>query len=168
MRTFKSINDPEGYGAMVDETRRRMIFLLRAKEMTAGQLAEALGKTRQAIYHQMGILQKAGMAEVSREERVGHLIETYYRATAEVFLFQDGEVNRSKAQQMWSESLAALSKVVMPVRTDGEFVRKVANANAAMAKYGLPAELEEKLSRLDEPILLTNTRARDLAQLPLM
>lgn len=168
MRTFKSINDPEGYGAMVDETRRRMIFLLRAKEMTAGQLAEALGKTRQAIYHQMGILQKAGMAEVSREERVGHLIETYYRATAEVFLFQDGEVNRSKAQQMWSEALAALSKVGMPVRTDGEFVRKVAKANAAMAKYGLPAELEEKLSRLDEPILLTNTRARDLAQLALM
>ena len=168
LRTFKSISDPKGYGAMVDATRRRMIFLLRAKDMTVSQLAEALRRTPQAIYHQIGILQKVGMVEVAREERVGHLIETYYRATAEVFLFQDGEVNRAQSREMWSEALSALSRVGMPVRTDAEFVKMVARANAAMAKFRLPADLEEKLSRLDEPILLTNARARDLAQLALM
>lgn len=168
MRTFKSIDKPEGYEAMVDGTRRRMIFLLRAKDMTVSQLAEALRKTPQAIYHQIRILQKVGMVEVAREERVGHLIETYYRATAEVFLFKDGEVSRTQSQKIWSEALAALSKVGMKVRTDREFVRKVAKANAAMEKCGPPAELEEKLAKLDESILLTNSRARDLAQLALM
>ena len=153
---------------MADETRRRMIFMLRAKDMTVSQLAEALRKTPQAIYHQIRILQKVGMVEVAKEERVGHLVETYYRAAAEVFLFQDGEVGKAESEKMWSEALAALSKVGMPVRTDDEFVRKVAKANAAMAKCGPPAELEEKLAKLDESILLTNSRARDLAQLALM
>lgn len=153
---------------MADGTRRKIIFLLRAKDMTVSQLAEALGKTSQAVYHQIGILQSVGMVEVAREIRVKNFIETYYRATAEVFLFQDGEVNRAQSQEMWSEALAALSKVGMKVRTDAEFVEKIAKANEAMAKCGPPAELEEKLSELDESILLTNSRARDLAQLALM
>lgn len=153
---------------MIDGTRRKIIFFLRAKEMTVSQLADALGKSPQAVYHQVGILLSVGMVEVAREVRVKNFIETYYRATAEVFLFQDGKASESQSQKMWSEALAALSKVGMPVRTDAEFVQKVAKANEAMAKCGPPTELEEKLAKLDESVLLTNSRARDLAQLALM
>lgn len=153
---------------MADETRRKIIFLLRAKDMTVSQLAEALGKTPQAVYHQIGILQKVGMVEQSREVRVKNFIETYYRATAEVFLFQDGEVPKAESEKMWSGALAALAKVGMHVRTDEEFARKIAKANATIAHCGPPADFEEKLAELDEPTLLTNSRARDLAQLALM
>jgi DNA-binding transcriptional ArsR family regulator len=168
MRTFKSIRDPAGYEAMVDKTRRRIIFMLRAKDMTVSQLAEALRKTPQAIYHQISILRDVGMVEIAREERVKHFIETYYRATAEIFLFQDGEVSKAQSEAIWSEALAALSKVGMRVRTDDEFVHKVAKANAAIANCGPATDLEEKLAKLDESILLTNTRALDLARLALM
>ena len=168
MRTFKSISDPEGYEAMADGTRRKIIFLLRAKDMTVSQLAEALGKTPQAVYHQISILEGVGMVEVAREERVGHFIEKYYRATAEVFLFQDGKVTRAESEKMWSEALSALSKVGMRVRTDDEFVHRIAKANAAMAKCGPPPEFEERLAKLDESVLLTNSRALELARLALM
>ena len=168
MLTFKSIRDPEGYGAMADETRRKIIFLLRAKDMTVSQLAEVLRKTPQAIYHQISILQKVGMVEEAREVRVKNFIETYYRATAEVFLFQEGEVPMAESEKMWSEALAALAKVGVHVRQDEEFVRKIAKANTTIAHCGPPADLEEKLAKLDESTLLTNSRARDLAQLALM
>ena len=41
--------------------------------------------TPQAIYHHIKKLLPAEMVEVTREERVDNFIETYYRATAEVF-----------------------------------------------------------------------------------
>ena len=168
MLTFKSIRDHEGYGAKAAETRRKIIFLLRAKDMTVSQLAEVLRKTPQAIYHQLSILQKVGMVEEAREVRVKNFIETYYRATAEVFLFQEGEVPMAESEKMWSEALAALAKVGVHVRQDEEFVRKIAKANTTIAHCGPPDDLEEKLAKLDESTLLTNSRARDLAQLALM
>lgn len=168
MQTFKRISSPKGYEAMSDVTRRRIIFLLRAKEMTVSQLAEALRRTPQAIYHQIRILGDVGMVAVAREERVGHLIETYYRSTAEVFIFQDGELNKSESEKIWSEALAVLSKAGLAVRTDAEFVRKVARASSSMAKLALPEYLEEKIAHLDESILLSNTRALELASLGLM
>ena len=76
---------------MADDTRRRVIYLLRAKEMTVSQIASELQKTPQGIYHHIRKLLDAGMVEVAKEERVDHFIETYYRATAEVFEFIHGE-----------------------------------------------------------------------------
>src|SRR2546430_2988428 len=67
IRTFKYITDPKALDAVADETRRKLIYLLRAKEQTVSQLAEALGKTPQAIYHQIRKLTAAGLVEVARE-----------------------------------------------------------------------------------------------------
>src|SRR5207249_2735309 len=68
----------------------RIIYLLRAKEMTVSQIAGELNLTPQAIYHHIRKLRDAGMVEVAREERVDHFIETYYRATAEIFNMSHG------------------------------------------------------------------------------
>src|SRR5260370_38864260 len=76
---------------MNDGTRRKIIDLLRAKEMAVIQIAEQLEKTPQAIYHHIGKMLDTGLIEVAKEERIGHFIETYYRATAEFFMFTNGE-----------------------------------------------------------------------------
>src|SRR5438034_896562 len=81
---------------MDDDTRRRVVYLLRAKEMTVGQIHHELQLTPQAIYHHIRKLLDAGLVEVAKEERVGHFIETYYRATAEVFEFIHGEGGSEK------------------------------------------------------------------------
>ncbi len=85
MRSIKTINDPEAFKLLGDETRRKMVFLLRAKEMTVSQVAEEIDLTPQAVYHHIRKLVEGEMVEVSREVRVDHIIESYYRATAECF-----------------------------------------------------------------------------------
>ena len=82
MKSMITISDPEGFKLFADETRRRIVFLLRAKEMTVSQIAQEFNLTPQAVYHHIKRLVKGGMVEVTREVRVDHLIESYYRATA--------------------------------------------------------------------------------------
>ena len=91
MKAFKVIKDPEAFRLLADETRRRVIYLLRAKDMTVSQIAAELNLTPQAIYHHIRKMRDTGLVEVAREERVDHFIETYYRATAEIFNFSHGE-----------------------------------------------------------------------------
>jgi DNA-binding transcriptional ArsR family regulator len=90
MKAIKVVEDPEKFKLLADDTRRRIVFLLRATEMTVAQIASNLGVTPQAIYHHIKKLQDADLVMVEREERVGHLIESYYRATAEAFLCSVG------------------------------------------------------------------------------
>jgi len=59
--------------------------------MTVSQIAGELDFTPQAIYHHIRKMKKHGLVDVSREERVGHFIETYYRSAAEIFQFSLGE-----------------------------------------------------------------------------
>ena len=99
MRSFKVIKDPDAFQLLADETRRRIIYLLRAKEMTVAQIAEELKLTPQAIYHHIRKLKDADMVEVAREERVDHFIETYYRATAEMFNLAHGEAGSGKVME---------------------------------------------------------------------
>ncbi len=90
MRDRKVIRKTASIQLLADETRMKMIYLLRAKEMTVSQVAGELGLTPQTIYHHIKKLREADMVEVSREERMDHLTESYYRATAGMFYFTDG------------------------------------------------------------------------------
>ncbi len=93
MKSLKVISDPEAFQLLGDETRRKIVFLLRVKEMTVSQISAELNVTPQAVYHHIKKLQTAEMIEVTREERVGHLIESYYRTTAEVFICSVGNAS---------------------------------------------------------------------------
>jgi DNA-binding transcriptional ArsR family regulator len=90
MKAVKVVNDPKEFQLLADGTRRKIVFLLRAAEMTVSQISSNLGLTPQAIYHHIKKLLKADLVTVEREQRVGHLIESYYRATAEAFLCSVG------------------------------------------------------------------------------
>jgi DNA-binding transcriptional ArsR family regulator len=91
MKAFKVVTDPKAFQLLADGTRRKIVYLLRVKEMSVSQLAAELNLTPQAVYHHVKKLVKGGLVEVSREERCGHLIESYYRATAEMFSFSLGK-----------------------------------------------------------------------------
>ena len=110
MQHLKLIRDPEAFQLLGDETRRKIIFLLRVKEMTVSQIAADLNITPQAVYHHIKKLQKADLIEVAREERVGHLIESYYQATAESFMFHIGPTDPTQklAQEQVRNVLNAL------------------------------------------------------------
>lgn len=93
MQAVKVVADPEYFKLLADETRRKIIFLLRATEMTVTQIASNLNISRQTVYHHIEKLQEAGLVDVARTEQIGHLTESYYRATAEAFYCSIGSTS---------------------------------------------------------------------------
>jgi DNA-binding transcriptional ArsR family regulator len=150
LRAFKFVKDPEAWELMADDTRRRVVYLLRAKEMTVSQIAEQLQKTPQAIYHHIRKLLEKGLVEVGREERVDHFIETYYRAAAEVFEFVHGECeSKGYEEQRMRDSLQALGQVGVSAHVDEQTVSKMVELSHKMNELALKPTLEEKISKLE-------------------
>ncbi len=84
-RKVKVITDPKVIKLMLEDTRRKILQLLRNREMTISQLSEILGKTPQTVYHHIEKLKEAGLVEVKRTEMKGNLVEKYYGRTADAF-----------------------------------------------------------------------------------
>ena len=169
MRTFKSFSNPEAFEVLADETRRKMIYLLRAKEQTVSQLAAQLNVTAQAVYHQIKILQENGFVEVAKEERVGHFIETYYRATAEVFEFSHGDNPSGKHfQQQIKEVADVLNKLGLEMNTDEEVLAKATKLEGKISAHGMRPDLEEKISKLEDVGFFTRQHAFKYAQMATM
>ena len=88
--------DEDAFRLLGDETRRRIVFLLRDSELSAKELSSELGLTVQNIYHHIRRLKEAGLVRVTEERRVGHLIESFYTVTADTFIYnEDRMVERS-------------------------------------------------------------------------
>ncbi|MFQ5950748.1 MAG: ArsR/SmtB family transcription factor [Candidatus Geothermarchaeales archaeon] len=161
MRAVKMIRDPKAFQLVADDTRRRMIFLLRVKERSVSQIAEELEKTPQVIYHHIKKLRDADMVEVAREERVDHFIETYYQASAEVFEFHYGEEGgREYAKKQVKEALDNLYQLDLNVRADDETVAKVVELKERMDAIGSKGEWMERIESLED---LTFTCKQDVA-----
>ncbi len=151
MRSMKVITNPEAFQLLADETRRRIIYLLRAKEMTVAQIAEELKLTPQAIYHHIRKLKDADMVEVAREERVDHFIETYYRATAEIFNLAHGESGSTKvAEDEIRECLSALGKLGLKAKIGPETVAKVVQLMVSMKGAESNSPWTEKINELED------------------
>ena len=151
MKPVKMITDPVAMELLGDDTRRRIIYLLRARELTISQIAEELRMTPQAIYHHIKKLLPAEMVEITREERVDNFIETYYRATAEVFSFSWGTSgkNQAQAEQRLRDTLMSLDKLGIKVRVEEGTVAQIIKTQGKIETFGSRQELEERVSKLD-------------------
>lgn len=152
MKPIITITDPEAVKVAVDETRRRMLYLLRAKEMTVSKIAEELDLTPQTVYHHIKKLCNVGMVEVAREVRVDHLIESYYRATAEMFHFTVGK--ETKSEEMASETvkstLEALNKIGYNLEYNKETINELAKLKLELEDCCSCKDVEEAIAKLDE------------------
>jgi DNA-binding transcriptional ArsR family regulator len=151
VKAIKVISDPEAFQLMADDTRRRLIHLLRAKEMTVSQIAEELHLTPQAIYHHVRKLKDAGLIEIAREERVEHFIETYYSATAEVFHLSHGEgKSRKIEEQQVLEGLQNLPKIGIELKADETVASRLVGIQRRMHALGSKPEWADKVSALED------------------
>jgi len=80
------IKDPEVAKLLADDTRRRILHMLRHKELSPADLTKALDKNYSSIQHHLTQLVAAGLVEQTREERVRNMIQPYYHATAHRYL----------------------------------------------------------------------------------
>jgi len=170
VRAFKVIKDPKAFQLIGDETRRRIIYLLRAKDLTVSQIAGDLDKTPQAIYHHIAKLKEAGMVEVAKEERVDHFIETYYRATAEVFQFSHGEgaQSRENAQKEVREALMSLPQLGFSPSWDEATVERLVELELRMDELGSAPELEDRITGLENVGFLAKQIVGKLARFATM
>ena len=152
MRAVKTISDPEAFKIAADQTRRKMLFLLRVKEMTVSQIAQELSLTPQTVYFHIKKLVEAGMVEVSREVRVDHLIESYYQATAEVFHFTVGNTTRSKETLMETIEavLNALKRIGFRIEYDNKALNQLTDLQMKLQDCCSAKEYEEEIAKLED------------------
>lgn len=80
------IRDPAVAKLLADDTRRRILSLLRYAEMTPQQLAKVLGKNVSSITHHLSVLEQGGLVKVVKVSKRGNLLVKWYRATARRFI----------------------------------------------------------------------------------
>jgi DNA-binding transcriptional ArsR family regulator len=165
MRAFKVITDPRGFDVIGDKTRRRIVYILRARELSVSQIAEQLQVTPQAIYHHIKKLLDTGMVEVAKEERIGHFIEAYYRATAEVFDFQYGERDTQSAGEAdTKDAIRALERVGFVLKADDETISKYVKLVMKIEAAGSNPVIDEKLAEMPDIGFFGAQHARKLAR----
>jgi DNA-binding transcriptional ArsR family regulator len=172
MKPFMVVREPEAFQLLADETRRKMLYLLRVKEMTVNQLAEELGITSQAVYHHIKRLLEGKMVEVVREERIGHLIESYYRATAEDFLLTHGKINskslhdKKLAEEQVTLVLNTLKKLGFKLKFDENKISQLVDLQVGLEKgcpTGERSKVEDEIWNSDELDFSARMMAADFA-----
>jgi DNA-binding transcriptional ArsR family regulator len=166
LKPIKAIKDPEAFQLLGDETRRKIVFLLRVKEMTVSQIAAELSITPQAVYHHIKKLRKGGMVEVAREERIDHLIESYYRATAETFFCSVGKTPRSRelAEDQVRTVLNALKRLGFSLEFDENQISQLIDVWSKLDEYKGSEKFEDAISNLDEVDFLTKQAVQKYAE----
>ncbi len=154
MKGLKRIKEvgPEAFKLLGDETRRKMIFLLRVKELTVSQISGELGITPQTIYHHIKKLEKIGLVEVAREERIDHIVESYYQATAETFICSIGSLRKETIKVDLVDVLEGLNKIGFKMEGHDEVVAKLIDLETKMIKYKGAKSLEDELVKLDKDL----------------
>lgn len=166
MKAIKAINDPKAFQLLADETRRKIVFLLRAKEMTVSQIAAGLNITPQAVYHHIKKLKKGDLVEVSKEVRVDHLIESYYRATAETFICSVGNVpqDREYTKERATATLHALKKLGFNLEIDDDKISQLVDLQVELEHDCCSSNFEDEISELDDVDFLTKQTVQKWAQ----
>ena len=175
MKALKVIKDPEAFQLLADDTRRKIVYLLRVNEKNVSQLASELNLTPQAVYHHAKKLLKGGLIEVTREERCGHLIESYYRATAEMFQFSHGKTTAQKlhskqlAKEQMTTALNALKKLGFNLKYDEKKISQLVDAQAELEECCTDiSKLENEIYEMNDLDLLTKKNVENLAGTLLM
>ncbi len=165
MKQIKAIKDPAAFKLLGDDTRRKIIYLLRAKEMTVSQIAEALSLTPQAVYHHIKKLIEGKMVEVTREERVDHIIESYYRATAESFQLVMGRSPSGKevAKEQMANILKALKKLGFRMEFNEKDVARLTNLEVELDSCCKGAKFEDAIGKLEDVDYLAKVYVEEFA-----
>lgn len=147
------------------------MFLLRVKEMTVSQVAEELNVTPQAVYHHIKKLLAGGLIEVVREERLGHLIESYYQTTAETFNLSIGPSglqstrNKKLAKEQEMTVLSALKKLGFKLEYSENQITQLIDAKTKISKDCCPKKFEDEIAKLEDLDLIAGLSVQEYAEL---
>ena len=103
MDRFSEIELSTAFGALSDASRRQMIRLLLQKPRRAGELAESLDMSPQALSRHLRVLRKAGLVSEQGIERDARVRIYSVHATA----FQPVQDFMAQVENLWQRQLQA-------------------------------------------------------------
>ncbi|MBS3817106.1 MAG: ArsR family transcriptional regulator [Candidatus Thermoplasmatota archaeon] len=80
----------------LEQSRKKILELLKVKDMTISQIAEALERDQSTVYRHIKKLEEAGFVEVKGEKKEHHIPERIYGRTAEIFLLTPEPMDEDK------------------------------------------------------------------------
>jgi len=167
---IKIIKDPEVAKLLADDTRRRILHMLRHQEMSPADLAKALDKNFSSVQHHLNLLIGAGLVEQTKEEKVRNMIQPYYHATAHRYIISyslSESLQKDDEYSQWQES--TLKKMIPGLRVFNIDVPEEKQAHA-LTLIEKCVEMERKafedaVERQNDPGTLEKQVQRPLLQL---
>ncbi len=86
MKEIEIVEDPEKIKIIIEETRRKILSLLRFRDMTISELASILDKDISTIFRHIKKLEKYGFVRVTGERKLHNVPEKIYGRTARTFI----------------------------------------------------------------------------------
>lgn len=167
---IRVIKDPEVAKLLADDTRRRILHMLRHQEMSSADLTKALDKNFSSVQHHLNSLVVAGLVEQTREEKVRNMVQPYYHATAHRFIISYSlteSLAKDDGYAQWHEK--SLQKMIMGLEVFGikipeekrARVTELMNACVEMERKAF----EEAVEQQSDPEKLDRSVQRPLLQL---
>ena len=167
---IRVIKDPEVAKLLADDTRRRILHMLRHQEMSSADLTKALDKNFSSVQHHLNSLVVAGLVEQTREEKVRNMVQPYYHATAHRFIISYSlteSLAKDDGYAQWHEK--SLQKMIMGLEVFGikipeEKRARVTELMDACVEMERKA-FEEAVEQQSDPEKLDRSVQRSLLQL---
>ncbi len=87
----------------LEQSRKKILKLLKVKNMTISQISEALERDQSTVYRHIKKLEEAGFIEVKGEKKEHHIPERVYGRTAEIFLLTLEPMDKGVGMQWKNE-----------------------------------------------------------------
>ncbi len=101
MKEVEIVDDPEKIKIIIEDTRTKILRLLRFRDMTISELASILNKDVSTIFRHIKKLESAGFVKVTGERRIHNVPEKIYGRTAKtIFLAPESYVKDDAIKKM--------------------------------------------------------------------
>jgi len=101
MKEVEIVDDPEKIKIIIEDTRTKILRLLRFRDMTISELASILNKDVSTIFRHIKKLESAGFVKVTGERRIHNVPEKIYGRTAKtIFLAPESYVKDEAIKKM--------------------------------------------------------------------
>ena len=114
------INTAQQYKALGDETRDKILVIIKQQPATAKQIADRLGIAPGTAGHHLQSLEAAGLAKVVARRLVRGIVAKYYTRTAKLFLFERPDDDAALLDEYgthWFDMLARVRQEVQETTT---------------------------------------------------
>jgi len=103
MKEIEIVDDPEKIKIIIEETRSKILNLLRFRDMTISELASILNKDISTVFRHIKKLERAGFVKVTGERRLHNVPEKIYGRTARTFILAPESYKKDVAIEKFSK-----------------------------------------------------------------